>query len=177
MEAETLRKSAVGSRRKECLATAEKPFHFVDSGLDNVYLIGIKYFVDEDGHKIAEIPALKQLMQLIAQDVVLSPRDLTGKELRFLRKRLGKKGTEYATYLGVAPETLSRIENEKQAVSLQLQKLARLAYCVFSADPNLTECAKSILQSILEEINNKSKKTKIVLEMNDHQEWRELKAA
>ncbi len=177
MEAETLRKSTVGSRRKECLATAESPFHFVDSGLDNVYLIGIKYFMDDQGNKIAEIPAIKQLMQLIAQDVVLSQRDLTGKEIRFLRKRLGKKGIEYATYLGITPETLSRIENEKQTVSLQLQKLARLAYCVFSADPNLAECAKSILQSILEEIKDKSKKTKIVLEMSDQQEWRELKAA
>ena len=173
MEAETLKEPTVGSRRKEYFATAERPFHFVDSGLDNVYLIGIKYFIDEEGHEIAEIPALQQLMRFIAQNIVLSPSDLTGKELKFLRKRLGKKGTEYATYLGVTPETLSRIENEKQAVSLQLQKLARLAHCIFSADPNLAECAKSIL----EEIKNKSKKTKIILEMGHDQEWRELKVA
>ena len=178
MEAkEILTESSVKAVRKECFATEEKPFHFVDSGLDNVYLIGIKYFVDENGHKVAEIPALQQLMQLIARDVVLSPRDLTGKEVRFLRKRLGKKATEYCSFLGIEPETLSRIENDKQPLSTQGQKLARLSYCVFSADLHLVECARSIFQSILEEINVTRKKKRIVLKMDEKHEWQELKAA
>ncbi len=33
----------------EHFATDDQPFHFVDSGLDNVYLVGIKYFTDPDG--------------------------------------------------------------------------------------------------------------------------------
>lgn len=178
MEAkEILTGSSVKAVRKEYLATEEKPFHFVDSGLDNVYLIGIKYFVDENGNKIAEIPALQQLMQLIARDVVLSPRNLTGKEVRFLRKRLGKKATEYCSFLGVEPETLSRIENDKQPLSAQGQKLARLSYCVFSADSRLVECARSIFQSILEEIDRTRKKKRIVLKMDEKHEWQELQAA
>jgi len=90
------------AHRVEKFATAEAPFHFVDSGLPNVYLVGIKYFVCECGEVVAEIPAVKQLMQLIARDLVLCPLDLTGVELRFLRKRLGKKATEYCKYLGNA---------------------------------------------------------------------------
>jgi transcriptional regulator with XRE-family HTH domain len=164
------------STRVEKLATLEEPFHFTDCGLSNVYLVGIKYFVCECGSVVAEIPAAKQLMQLIARDIVTSPRDLTGKELRFLRKRLGKKATEYCQYLGFTPENLSRVENGKLPVSIQAQKLARLSYCVFSEDPHLIECAKTILQAILEEIKEQ-KKTKIVLEMDTNQEWRELKAA
>jgi transcriptional regulator with XRE-family HTH domain len=162
--------------RVEKFATIEEPFHFQDSGLPNVYLVGIKYFVCECGNVVAEIPAVKQLMQLIARDVVTSPFDLTGEELRFLRKRLGKKSSEYSKFLGFTPETLSRVENGKQTFSIQAQKLARLSYCVFSEDLHLLECAKSILQSILEEIKNR-KKEKIVLEMGNNQEWRELKAA
>lgn len=177
MEAQSLRKSSEGSHRKEQLATVEKPFHFIDSGLDNVYLIGIKYFVESDGSKTAEIPSVKQLMQLIAHDVVTSPHDLTGKEIRFLRKRLGKKATEYCTYLGVEPETLSRIENEKQQPSVQSQKLARLSYCIFSEDPSLVDCARTILESIVEEIETRPKKSRIVLEVDTNQEWRELRAA
>jgi transcriptional regulator with XRE-family HTH domain len=165
------------ARRVEKFATAEEPFHFVDSGLPNVYLVGIKYFICDCGGVVAEIPAIKQLMQLIARDLVTSPLDLTGAELRFLRKRLGKKASEYCKYLGVAPETLSRVESGKQAISIQSQKLARLSYCAFSEDPHLAECARNILQSILEEIHNKQKKAKIVLEMDVNQEWRELKAA
>ena len=162
--------------RTEKFATAEEPYHFVDSGLPNVYLVGIKYFVCECGSVIAEIPAIKQLMQLIARDIVMSPQDLSGNEIRFLRKRLGMKAADYSKHLGFTPESLSRVENGKQAVSIQAQKLARLSYCAFSEDPRLVECAKSILQSILEEIKSLTK-TKIVLEMDSNQEWRELKAA
>ncbi|MDR3750666.1 MAG: hypothetical protein P4K94_04190 [Terracidiphilus sp.] len=162
--------------RVEKFATPEEPFHFTDSGLPNVYLVGIKYFDCECGSVVAEIPAIKQLMQLIARDIVSSPRDLTGEELRFLRKRLGKKATEYSKYLGFTAETLSRVENGKQAFSIQAQKLARLSYCAFSEDPHLVECAKMILQSILEEIKNR-KKSRIVLEMDANREWREFKAA
>jgi DNA-binding transcriptional regulator YiaG len=162
--------------RVEKLATVEEPFHFLDSGLPNVYLVGIKYFVCECGNVVAEIPAVKQLMQLIARDIATSSFDLTGQELRFLRKRLGKKASEYSRYLGFTAETLSRVENGKQTLSIQAQKLARLSYCAFSEDPHLVECAKSILQSILEEIKNREK-AKIILEMDTNQEWRELKAA
>lgn len=163
--------------RVEKLATPEEPFHFTDSGLSNVFLVGIKYYVCECGSTVAEIPAIKQLMQLIARDIVTSPLDLTGSEIRFLRKRLGKKASEYCQYLGFTPETLSRIENGKQEISIQSQKLARLSYCAFSEDPHLVDCARTILQSILEEIKNKHQKARIVLEMDTNQEWRELKAA
>lgn len=163
--------------RVEKFATEKEPFHFTDSGLSNVYLVGIKYFVCECGRVVAEIPAVKQLMQLIARDLVTSTTDLRGAEIKFLRKRLGKRASDFSQYLGVTPETLSRVENGKQAVSRQIQKLARLAYCLFSEDPALVECAKSILQSIFEEITRHNKKEKIVLEMDINQEWRELKAA
>jgi len=164
--------------RVEKFATEESPFHFTASGLSNVYLVGIKYWVCECGEVVAEIPAAKQLMRLIAQDVVKSPFDLAGDEIKFLRKRLGKKASEFCQYLGVEPETLSRVENSKQAPSIQIQKLARLAYCVFSEDPQLAECARSIFASIIAEIEKGRKKDKIVLAMDAKQEcWRELKAA
>lgn len=165
-------------KRKELLATEENPFHFVDSGLDNVYLVGIRYFHEPDGRLVAEIPAVKQLMRLIAHDIVTSPADLSGKQIRFLRKRLGKKATEYCQFLGVEPETLSRIENEKQAISAQVQKLARLSYCVFSEDNRLVKCARGIFESIIDEIPPAKKDTRIILEMDSHaQQWKERKAA
>jgi len=163
--------------RQEFMATEANPFHFVDSGLDHVYLVGIQYFANPDGTFAAEIPAIKQLMKLIARDILLSPKDLTGKEVRFLRKRLGKKASEYCTYLGIGPEMLSRVENGNTKVSIQVQKLAKLSYCAFSEDEKLVECAKGILQSILEDMSIQEKKPKIVLQVDAHHEWRELQAA
>ena len=155
----------------EHLATDEHPFHFLDSGLDNVYLVGIKYFTHPDGRIVAEIPALKQLMRLIARDLVLSKSDLTGNEVRFLRKRLGKKATEYCKYLGLEPETLSRVENGKQPISSATEKLARLSYAILSEETDLYDHAKTILQSMLDDL--RPAKDKIVLEIRDNNEWRE----
>jgi transcriptional regulator with XRE-family HTH domain len=155
----------------EHLATDEHPFHFQDSGLDNVYLVGIKYFTHPDGRIVAEIPALKQLMRLIARDLVLSKSDLTGSEVRFLRKRLGKKATEYCKYLGLEPETLSRIENGKQPISSATEKLARLSYAILCEESGLYDHARTILQSMLDE--SKPVKDNIVLEIQDNNEWRE----
>ncbi len=161
----------------EHFATDEQPFHFVGSGLDNVYLVGIKYFVHPDGQVTAEIPAIKQLMRLIAHDLVKSPADLTGPEIRFLRKRLGKKATEYCKFLGVEPETLSRIENGKQPISGQGQTLARLSYAILSEDPKLHGFAIDVLNSLIAELREKPKKRRIVLQMTRHNVWLDRKAA
>ena len=155
----------------EHLATDQHPFHFTDSGLDNVYLVGVKYFTHPDGRIVAEIPALKQLMCVIARDLVLSKSDLNGSEVRFLRKRLGKKATEYSRLLGLEPETLSRIENGKQPISSATQKLARLSYAILSEEPGLLDHARVFLQSMLDELQ--PAKEKLVLEIRGNNEWRE----
>jgi transcriptional regulator with XRE-family HTH domain len=155
----------------EHLATDQQPFHFTDCGLDNVYLVGVKYFTHPDGRIVAEIPALKQLMCVIARDLVLSRSDLSGSEVRFLRKRLGKKATEYSRLLGLEPETLSRIENGKQPISSATQKLARLSYAILSEEPGLHDHARVFLQSMLDELQ--PAKEKLVLEIRGNNEWRE----
>ena len=154
----------------ERLATDKNPFHFTDCGLDNVYLVGVKYFTHPDGGIVAEIPALKQLMCVIARDLVLSKSDLTGSEVRFLRKRLGKKATEYSRLLGLEPETLSRIENDKQPISSATQKLARLSYAILSDEPGLFDHARAILQSMLDDLQ--PAKEKLILEIRGNNEWR-----
>ncbi len=143
----------------EHFATDDQPFHFVDSGLDNVYLVGIKYFTDPDGRTVAEIPAAKQVMRVIARDLVVSKANLTRAEVRFLRKRLGKKATEYCKFLGLEPETLSRIENGQQAISSATEKLARLSYALLSEEPGLYDHAKTIFQSCLANSGQQKKRS------------------
>jgi putative transcriptional regulator len=135
--------------RTEKLATPTEPFHFVDSGLSNVYLAGIRYFVCECGSVTAEIPAIKPLMRLLARDVVESPKPLSGEEVRFLRKRLGKKASDFARDLGLEPETLSRMENGKQAISEQSDKLIRFLYAISSDDQELLEQIRKLVKPLL----------------------------
>lgn len=153
------------------LATERKPFHFLDSGLPNVYLIGIKYFTCECGNIVAEIPALKQLMRLVARDVIGNAGALSGQEIRFLRKRLGMKAVDFAKALGLEPETLSRIENNKQPASEQSDKLIRFFYALsVKDDPRLAGEARKMVDDLVSSWNGKHSSTKIVKKINDN-EW------
>lgn len=135
--------------REEFRATMDEPYHFVDSGLPNVYLVGIRYFRCECGEELADIPAIKQLLNLIARDLVEGPSPLNGPGIRFLRKRLGKKASDFAKQIGLEPETLSRIENEHLPASERTDKLIRLYYAIASKDPILLGQMQDVVDQML----------------------------
>jgi DNA-binding transcriptional regulator YiaG len=157
------------------LATEENPFHFTDCGLDNVFLVGIKYFTSNDGRIVAEIPALNQLMRLIARDLVFSQTSLRGEEIRFLRKRLGMKTSDYSKVLRVDVATLSRIENEKQPPSNQLDSLIRMSYLLLCNDPILAKHVEKLKELITAEIHRGQ--FKIVMKVSPENEWSDLPLA
>jgi len=161
----------------EHIATESRPFHFVDSGLDNVYLVGIKYFVYSDGRVVAEIPALKQLMQLIAKDLVFCPAALSGSEIRFLRKRLGVKSSEMAGHLRVEFESFSRIENGHNPVSPQIDLLTRMVYCILSGDSELMDHCKAVLQVLRDELKKRQECKILTLKISTDNTWFDLKQA
>jgi putative zinc finger/helix-turn-helix YgiT family protein len=130
-------------------ATVGAPYHFVESGLPNVYLAGVRYFVCEEcGLQTAEIPAAEKLMQAIARTSVESEVQLTGLEIRFLRKRLRKKAVEFAQIVGVSPEQVSRWEKGKNPPERSADKLIRLYYAEESGDRqlirNITDWLKAV---------------------------------
>jgi putative zinc finger/helix-turn-helix YgiT family protein len=121
-------------------ATIKRPYHFVESGLPNVYLIGIDYRAcDACQTQSAEIPALEDLMTKIARAVVQKEGPLTGAEIRFLRKRLRKKASDFAKTIGVSPEQVSRWENDGNPPAESADKLIRVYYSLLSEDPALQE--------------------------------------
>jgi transcriptional regulator with XRE-family HTH domain len=138
MEAiETITHDCNPRTRQEFRATMDEPYHFLSCGLPNVYLVGIKYYRCACSKELINIPAIKQLLNLIGRDLVESGSALTGAEIRFLRKRLGQKAADFARQIGLEPETLSRIENDHLPASERTDKLVRLYYAVASKDPLL----------------------------------------
>lgn len=93
-------------------ATPRSPFHYTFSGLQNVYLCGITLHRCSGCHTVSPvIPRPAELNRVIADTIARKPSPLKGEEIRFLRKNLGIPAKELAAIFGIAPETLSRIEN------------------------------------------------------------------
>jgi putative zinc finger/helix-turn-helix YgiT family protein len=157
---------------EEKKATSDSPYHFVGSGLPNVYLIGIKYTVCKTcGGQAADIPVIKQLMRVIGRAVVESDAPLTGPEIRFLRKRLGKKSSEFGRLIGVTAEQVSRWENEHNPPERSADKLIRVFYSMLSGDRRLREKMSRDLEEWLCTVANESKVPNIRAKLWNH-EWK-----
>jgi putative zinc finger/helix-turn-helix YgiT family protein len=118
-----------------------------------VYLSGTKYETCKScGYQRASIPAVKQLMQVIAGAVVNSDAALTGPEIRFLRKRLGKKSAEFAKLISVGIEEVSRWENGHVTPSRSADKLIRVFYSMVSGDRRLTDCMNKNIDEWLDTV-------------------------
>jgi putative transcriptional regulator len=135
--------------RQEVLATHDKPYHYVECGLPNIYLVGVRTFRCNCGEKAVEIPAIKQLMALIARHLVMKNESLTGTEIKFLRKQLGLKAADFAEKVKLQPETLSRVENEKQLIGEKAAVYIRIYYALASKDPVLLDALKEAFDKVL----------------------------
>ena len=160
--------------RKKCKtlqATAHSPYHFVDSGLPNVYLIGIGYRVcTACGKQAADIPALEDLMVKIARTVVQKEDVLSGAEIRFLRKRLGKKSAEFAKIIGVVPEQVTRWEKDDNSPAESADKLIRVFYSLYSGDATLKNMVDAHISDWLTTLPGGEHATNIRAELREN-EW------
>jgi len=85
---------------------------------------------DDTGEEYITIPDLDGLHIAAAIGRLRIPLALRGKGIRFLRKVVGKSGAEMADALGIAPETLSRYENDKQPIEEAKDRLLRLTVAI-----------------------------------------------
>jgi hypothetical protein len=139
MKAKSVPEHDCEQNAREHLASERSPYRYVASGLPNVYLVGVRYWICRVCERqAAEIPALAPLLSAIARTVIEKRSPLTGAEVRFLRKRLGKRSMDFAAMIGVEPPRLSAIEGaQDRAVARGRDKLIRLIYRVLSKDKQL----------------------------------------
>lgn len=120
-----------GSTR--AVSTQSNPYHFVGSGLLNVYLVGVEYDLDpQTGLQAADIPCLPKLMEAIGKVLVEKKTPLSADEIRFLRKRLRFASKMFAELVGVSSEQYSRIENGASNVTPTVERLVRLLYAALA---------------------------------------------
>jgi len=97
------------------------------SKLPGVLLCGVEVLrCPKCGESEVVIPKPNQLGDLLAQHLIEKRDRLVGAEIRFLRAHLNLSGVELARRMGVAPETVSRWENGKDAMGPVADRLLRL---------------------------------------------------
>jgi transcriptional regulator with XRE-family HTH domain len=120
---------------------------FTESGLINVTLHGVELLMcDTCGSLTPILTKINNLMQVIATALVLKASQLTGKEIRFLRKYIGLTGEQFGRKLGLTKEHVSRIENDKYPVGAQTDRLIR--YLALSSTSTLEKQMKSLFERI-----------------------------
>jgi putative zinc finger/helix-turn-helix YgiT family protein len=177
MTEKTAKAHECGKHLKEHTATKAKPYHFLDSGLSNVYLSGIKYRTCEKcGQQAAEIPALEQLMNVIAKSVVMKVGLLSGPEIKFLRKRVGKKAADFAELMSRTPEHFSKLETESLELSPATDKLIRLIYGMLSRDQDLLKTIHGKNEAWLKSLSGKRDNQDIQIRKQPGDHWVPLAA-
>lgn len=116
-------------------------YHYTESGLPNVWLLGVEVFDCECGENFAFIPCIQELHKLIAQILLTQENSLSGPEIRFLRKTMGLKAKDFATFIGVKNVTISRWEHGEISPPETTDRLIRLFY---AANMNLPEVAQEL---------------------------------
>lgn len=117
--------------RKGLLQKTIKPEHEEDLGgivvrlLNSVQL----YKCTNCDYEEVVIPDLEGLAKAVALIRALNPVRLSGSELKFIRKTLDMTQKEFAEKMDLAPETLSRWENNHPGTGEYSEKLLRHNVC------------------------------------------------
>lgn len=98
------------------------PFNGVAKVEANVYVC------QNCGERFEGFARVEELTRELAHNIARRVERLRPLEIRFLRKYLGYSGKDFAKFLGVTPETISRWENADNPMQMQLstEKLVRM---------------------------------------------------
>lgn len=107
---------------------------YPESGLDNVQLQNVPVWVCKNDHPEIEIPAVNQLHELLGQLIIRKPTTLKGAEIKFLRRRVGLSGKQFAERIGIKPVHLSRLETGARPLPRRADLLIRLVVAAYLAE-------------------------------------------
>ena len=106
----------------------DKKYHYLECGLDDVYLVnGFERTKSARGTSIA-IRDIDALHRAIGESLCLKKKDLTGKEFRFLRREMLMSQSTLAHLLDVGEQTVHRWEAGKASIPKAAEALLRLMY-------------------------------------------------
>lgn len=116
--------------------------------------------IENDGvDQYISIPSQHELIAAVAVARSLHPAALHGSDVVALRKACGMSGVAFSEALGMAPETLSRIERGAQSMGAYLEKLVRILVaekCASDAIGISYPGARSIVEMDIEKVDQRT---------------------
>ena len=140
------------------------PYHYTESGLDNIYLLNGVHTIKEDGDTFTSINYLEQLHLQIAKTLVDKHSPLEAKEFKFLRVELNLSQKALAELLGVDSQTVARWEKSETAIPRGSDVLLRAYYLESQAEDSKI----ALLLKILAESETTEIMARIEFEEQDH---------
>ncbi|MDQ3562719.1 MAG: helix-turn-helix domain-containing protein [Pseudomonadota bacterium] len=108
--------------------TITNNYHYAESGLDNIWLANGYEFVDLPSGKHLKINDIEGLHREIGRILIESKKDLTGNEIRFLRKEMLLSQASLAKLFEITEQTVYRWEKNKADIPKPAESLIRVLY-------------------------------------------------
>ncbi|NTA84903.1 helix-turn-helix domain-containing protein [Agrobacterium tumefaciens] len=100
-------------------------YHYTECGLQNVFIDGLEFLVDDAGEQVITIPAINELHHLIAKGIVSHKHGMSGEELRFLRTEMGFTQSELAAVVHHDKQSVGRWERSEFDIDSAAEAIIR----------------------------------------------------
>ena len=101
------------------------PYHYAESGLDNVYIYNLPVIIDANGENTIYIKKINILHKAIANGIISKQGLIDGKEIRFLRTEMGYTQAQFSELLGKEAQACGRWDREENSIDKTTDSLIR----------------------------------------------------
>ncbi|MET3925917.1 helix-turn-helix domain-containing protein [Devosia sp. 2618] len=130
---------------------AEKPYHYKECGLPNIYLANGYQLETVDGDEYVTIHNVDGLWRAIAMNLVSSQKLLPPSAIRFLRGQMDYTQAEIADLLGVDDQTVARWEKAQARLPGPADRAIRVFYLASEASGDE---GKEMLKKLVEMVTD-----------------------
>jgi DNA-binding transcriptional regulator YiaG len=102
--------------------------HYLECGLNNIFLLNGFNTMETSQGKATSIHDMDGLHKAIGMFLIFHQKDLSGDEIRFLRKEMLMSQKTLSSLLGISEQEIRRWENEKIKIPKPSESLLRLLY-------------------------------------------------
>lgn len=100
-------------------------YHYIECGLENVFIEGLTPMVDDDGDEVITIPHVAELHAEIARGIITQDGAMDGTKLRFLRSEMGMTQANLAKKVNKDGQTIGRWERNEITIDPNAEVIIR----------------------------------------------------